>query len=113
MSAVAPGRLRLATENGRRVGRTPKAKRLAAQPAMDVARLMRALAMIRVEAEKVAARGEAAKAVLEAAFLASGGEDRIVARALAREAAVQCSAAFGAMYVVRLCEMAEDGTLCA
>lgn len=106
-------RLRLATENGRRVGRTTKAKRVAAQPAAEAARLARALAKIKDEAEKAQARAEAAEEILRAAFSAVRGKDLIVARALMREAVIECPYAMDFRRVIRMCEQAEEGSLCA
>ncbi|MFC6791950.1 hypothetical protein ACFQE0_21550 [Methylobacterium komagatae] len=113
MAVTSHKPVRLATENGRRIGRLSKAKRQAALPAMEAARLRRSIAMIREEAEKITKRGEEAKKVLEKAFFVAGGDDRLVARALAREALIECSHAMGAYMVLRYCEMAEEGTLCA
>lgn len=106
-------RLRLATENGRRIGRTSKAKRIAAQPATEAARLARALAEIKEEAEKAQARAEAAEDVLKAAFKAVCGKDLIVARALMREALIESPYAMNFRNLIRMCEQAEEGSLCA
>lgn len=111
--APAPRHVRLAAKDGRRVGRISKATRLAADPAMEIARLQRALSEIRKEAESVNRRGDAAMEVLNAAFNAACGNDRLATRALVREALIECRHALGAHLVVRLCEMAEEGTLCA
>lgn len=105
--------LKLATENGRHVGRTAKAKRLAAKPATDAARLARSLGCIHTEIEKAQARGKAAEKVLEAAWHAACGEDRLVARALAREALIECGHALRLDYLLYQCERAQEGTLCA
>lgn len=113
MSVISRKPVRLAVENGRRVGRLSKAKRQAALPAMEAARLRRSIAMIREEAEKLTQRGEMAKKVLEKAFFVAGGDDRLVARAVAREALIECSHAMNAYALIRCCEMAEEGTLCA
>lgn len=111
--ALAPRHVRLAAKDGRRVGKITKATRHAADPAMEVARLRRALNDIRKEAELVNRRGDAAMEVLNAAFTAVCGNDRLVARAVLREALIECRFALGAHLVIRLCEMAEEGTLCA
>jgi hypothetical protein len=105
--------LRLATKDGRRVGRTSKAERIAAAPATEAARLRRCLALIREEAARAEARAKAAGAVLEAAWLASGRDDRIMARAIAREAYIEArfDGVFG--HLGRMCELAEEGKLCA
>lgn len=106
-------RLRLATENGRRIGRTTKAKRVAAQPATEAARLARALAMIKEEAERAQARADAAEEVLKVAFHGVCGKDLIVARALMREALIECPHAMNFHNLIRMCEQAEEGSLCA
>lgn len=114
MSALRPA-LRLAAEDGRRVGRTPKAQRLAAQPATEVARLMRSLARIRSEVEQAQRRSDAARKVLQAVFDAACAEtpDPLIVRALAREALVECGLALSLRDIHRSCELAEEGTLCA
>lgn len=110
---VMASHLKLATEGGKRVGRTPKAKRLAAAPSTEAARLRRCLALIREQAAKAHAKAEAAEKVMEVAWLVSGGEDRIIARAVAREAFIECRHATNFAMLIRFCEMAEDGTLVA
>lgn len=103
----------LATENGKRVRRVAKAKRLAAAPATEAARLRRCLARIRAEAEAARKHAEASEAVLSAAMLAAGGEDRIVALAVARHAYVECRHSHRFSLLIAYCEMAEEGNLCA
>lgn len=107
------GALKLATENGRRVGKVPKAKRLAAAPATEAARLRRMIAMIREEAEQAEARGVEAEKILRLLFLAAGKDDPLIVRALARDALVECGHALKLGLLVRYIEMAEEGTLCA
>ncbi|KQS79951.1 hypothetical protein ASG32_24255 [Methylobacterium sp. Leaf361] len=80
---------------------------------MEIARLRRTLNEIRKEAENVNRRGDAAMEVLNAAFTAVCGTDRLAARALVREALIECRFALGAHLVIRLCELAEEGSLCA
>lgn len=113
MSSGPTFKPRLATENGRRVSKTAKAKRLAATPATEAARLMRCLLQIRKQAEEAKERASRVEKVLEAAWLASGGDDRIVARALAREALIEGRQAGEFSLLIAYCQMAEDGTLCA
>ncbi|TXN67881.1 hypothetical protein [Methylobacterium sp. WL6] len=104
---------RLATDGGRRIRRTPKADRIAAQPATEAARLMRSLIAIRSEAEGAQKRADRAVAILERAFLSCAHDDPIVTRALAREALIECRFAGNFALLIRYCEMAEEGTLCA
>lgn len=110
-------RLTLATENGRRVGRTSKAKRLAAEPATEAARLRRSLARIRVEAERAHVTAKHAEIILkglfEAASACEGSGAPLLVRALAREALIECPQAHRFAWLARACEMAEEGTLCA
>lgn len=65
--------LKLAAEGGKRVGRTSKAKRLAAAPSTEAARLRRCLALIREQAVKAEVRAKAAEEVLNVAWLVAGG----------------------------------------
>lgn len=104
---------RLATEEGRGIRRTPKANRIAAQPATQAARLMRSHLAIRSEAEGAQKRAERAVAILERAFLSCAHDDPIVTWALAREALIECRFAGNFGLPIRYCEMAEEGTLCA
>ncbi|GJD58816.1 hypothetical protein [Methylobacterium dankookense] len=106
---------RLATENGRRVGKTTKAQRLAAHPGAEIARLMRSFAQIRAEIEEAQRRSDEALKVLEAVFFAAGGSkpDPLIVRALAREALIECGYAMSFRGIHRTVEMAEEGTLCA
>lgn len=106
-------RLILATENGKRVGRTSKAKRLASEPATEAARLRRCLASIRAEAEKAWQRSQEQEAILRGCFEATASGNLILARAMAREALVEVPSADRFGLLVRYCEMAEEGTLCA
>lgn len=105
--------LKLAAAAGKRVGRTSKAKRLAASPAVEIARLRQCIETIRQQAKRAHVKAEAAEKVVEAAWLVSGGEDRIIARAVAREALIECRYAKDFAVLIRFCELAEDGTLVA
>ena len=105
--------LRLATENGKRIGRTSKAKRLAAGPATEAARLRRCLALIKTEAEKHQARADRIEATLRTLMDAAFSNNPILVRAMAREVSIEVPAAMSANLIVRFCEMAEEGTLCA
>lgn len=106
-------RPRLAVEDGRRVGKTSKAKRQAAQQATDAARLMRSPIRIREQAEEAVSWAERAEEVLKLAFIAAAGNDRVTARALAREALIEGSQAYRFRLIVAYCQMAEEGELCA
>lgn len=105
--------LKLATENGRRVGKVTKAKRLAAEPATEAARLRRCIARIRAEAERSLSYAADQEAVLKHCFSAVSPGDMVLARALAREALVSGPSAYQFRGLIRSCEMAEEGTLCA
>ncbi|MCJ2023375.1 hypothetical protein [Methylobacterium sp. J-067] len=112
--AVKPHvRLRLATEDGRRVGKTSKATRIAAQQATDVARLLRSIAMIRGEAEKAQARAHEAEKLMQAVFAVACKGDPVLTVAMVRHAVIEGANAHRIGTVVRYCEMAEEGTLCA
>ena len=105
--------LKLATENGKRVGRVAKAKRLAAEPATEAARLRRCISRIRVEAEAQQRRTQQVEDLLNTLLRVAHGGDPILFRAMAREAAIEVPAVISVNLVVRFCEMAEEGTLCA
>lgn len=105
--------IRLVTENGNRVGKVTKAKRLAAGPVTEAARLRRCIARIRAEAERSLACAVDQEAVLRHCFSAVSSGDMILARALAREALVSGPSAYQFRGLIRSCEMAEEGTLCA
>ncbi|MGU3466232.1 hypothetical protein ACLBXO_15385 [Methylobacterium sp. C33D] len=92
------------------MGRIKKGARQAADPAMEIARLRRTLDEIRKQARTSIA---AAMEVLNAAFTAVCGTDRLAARALVPEALIECRFALGAHLVVRPCALAEEGSLCA
>jgi hypothetical protein len=59
---TSPARIRRATEKDRHIGRTSKARRLAAKPSTDAARLTRSLVKVRQEAERALADAGQAEA---------------------------------------------------
>lgn len=103
----------LATENGKHVGKVTKANRLAAQPATEAAQLRRCLARIRAEAERAQQHAEDSEALWQAAFRAACGDDPLMTRAMVREACISGSVSHHFRSLVRECEMAEEGILCA
>ncbi|KQQ24111.1 hypothetical protein ASF56_16290 [Methylobacterium sp. Leaf122] len=105
--------IRLATENGKRVGKGARAKHLAAQPATEAARLRRCLARIRAEAERARQNAEDSEALWQAALRAACGDDPLITRAMVREACISGSVSHHFRSLARECEMAEEGTLCA
>lgn len=105
----APSPLRLATQDGKRIGR---AKRTA-EPASEVARLRRCLARIRSDAEKAHQHAEDSEKLLQAVLTAACGSDPLVTRAMAREACISGPTSYHFKALMRACEMAEDGSLCA
>lgn len=105
--------VRLATENGKRIGRTSKAKRLAAQPTTEAARLRRALAEIKQEALHAYAGMERQEALLEATLQVACGSDPVLTRAMVRNTIIEGANKHRVALLIRYCEMAEEGTLCA
>ncbi len=105
--------IRLATENGKRVGRTSRAKRRAAQPATEAARLRRCLDKIRTEAEAAVAVAEASEQLWQKAFGVACGNDAVLTRAMVRAACIDGAVAYKVRGLLRSCEMAGEGTLCA
>ena len=106
-------RLRLATDEGRRVSRISKAKRLHAGPAGEVARLYSHLARVRREAEDALAHAERAEALLQKAFGIACGDDRELTLAMMRHVCIEAGLAHRFRGLIRTIEMAEEGTLCA
>lgn len=104
--------LRLATENGKRVGRTSRAKRRAAGPAIEAARLRRCLGKIRLEAEAAVAVAEASEELWQKAFVVACGNDVVLTRAMVRAACIDGAVAYKVRGLLRSLEMAEDGSLC-
>jgi hypothetical protein len=105
--------LKLASDNGRRIIRISKDKRLKAAPAGEVARLYRHLARVRAEAEAALAHAERAEALLNKAFNTACGDDRDLTLAMMRHACIEAGLAFRFRGLIRTIEMAEEGTLCA
>ena len=98
--ALAGGRsmkraLKLAAEDGRRVGTVPKAKRIAAQPATDAARLRRQLSEIVSDSAAALNAAMQAEDVVKVMFAAVRGQDQVVTQALAREALIASGYATG------------------
>lgn len=106
-------RLRLATDNGRRVARISKTKQIEAGPAGEVARLYRHLARVRGEAQAALAHAERAEALLNKAFGIACGEDRDLTLAMMRHVCIEAALAYRFRGLIRTIEMAEEGTLCA
>lgn len=105
--------IRLATENGKRVGKVTKAQRLAADPITDAARLRRCLARIRKEAEAATKHAQATEELWQAVYRVACGDDPVMTRAMVREALCNGSHSHQFRWLARYCEMAEEGTLCA
>lgn len=105
--------IQLVAENGKRVGNVARAKRLAAEPVTEAARLRRCLASIRREAEQAQSHAKAAEFLLAKVYAIACGDDPILTRAMVREALIEGANAHRVGLVVRYCEMAEEGTLCA
>lgn len=110
---MRPSPIRLATENGKRVGKVTRAKRLAAEPATEAARLRRCLARIRAKTERARQHAEDSEALWQAALRAACGDDPLMTRAMVREACISGSVSHHFRSLARECEMAEEGTLCA
>ena len=113
MESAHTTRLRLATRDGRRVGRISKARRLKAAPAGEVARLYRHLERVRTEAEAALKHAERAEALLEKAFGVACGEDREMTLAMMRHVCIEAGLAYRFRSLIRTIQMAEEGTLCA
>ncbi len=106
-------RLTLATQNGKSVSRISKARRATARPDMEIARLRRCLASIRAEAEKAQARAQEAEKLMQAVYSVACKGDPVLTVAMVRHAIIEGANSHRVGVVVRYCEMAEEGTLCA
>lgn len=113
MAVISRNGIRLAAENGQRVGHTSKANRIAAQSATDAARLLRSIAVIRAQAEEAQACARDSEKRLEAVFRVACGGDPVLTVAMVRYAIIEGANSHPIGLVVRYCEMAEEGTLCA
>ncbi|MEH3117079.1 MAG: hypothetical protein PGN25_05575 [Methylorubrum populi] len=106
----------LITENGKAVtkrSRLSKVRRAAARPDMEIARLRRCITSIRAEAEKADDRARQIEALLQSLMRVTHQGDPTLTRAMVREVCIEVPAAMRTALLVRYCEMAEEGTLCA